>query len=260
MNRDNGFIKIYRSFTDWEWFTDVNTAHLWTYLLCRAQWEATRWRGIEIRRGQLLESLPALASHTGLSVRSVRTALKHLKSTGEVTDEVTGFGRLITVVKYDEYQSLAVQHDRLSDRQSDREVTGKRQGSDREVTAYKESKKNKESKNNKEEKERGASAPAPSLEEVRSFVLEEKLSIDPDRFYHFYSGQGWKTSSGVPIGDWKSKARAWQSTERKKQKEPLPPYYDPNPIRNKNVVPASREEVEWAKAMLNGTIKKGEDL
>lgn len=248
MNSDRGYIKLYRSYIDWEWFSDYKTAHLWTYLLCRAQWEDTRWRGIQIRRGQLLESLPSIASKTGMSVRSVRTALNHLKSTGEVTDEVTGFGRLITIVKYEEYQGQDFEDDRLSDRLSDREPTGYRQGSDREPTAYKEVKEVKEVKKNKKNKEERV---APTLEEIKSFVKEEKLTIDPVRFFNFYEGQDWKTASGYPIKDWRSKARAWQSSERPKRKEELPDFYNPDPIRDPEPKLATPEEIARVRAMLN---------
>lgn len=250
MKSDRGYIKLYRSYIDWEWFSDYKTAHLWTYLLCRAQWEDTRWRGILIRRGQLLESLPNIALKTGMTVRSVRTALNHLKSTGEVTDEVTGFGRLITIVKYEEYQGQDFEDDRLSDRLSDREPTGYRQGSDREPTAYKEVKEVKKNKKNKEERV------APTLEEIKSFVKEEKLTIDPARFFNFYEGQDWKTASGYPIKDWRSKARAWQSSERPKRKEELPDYYNAEPIREDEPKLASKEEIERVRALLMKGAKK----
>ena len=248
MDSNRGYIKLYRSYIDWEWFSDYKTAHLWTYLLCRAQWEDTRWRGILIRRGQLLESLPNIALKTGMTVRCVRTALNHLKSTGEVTDEVTGFGRLITIVKYEEYQGQDIEDDRLSDRLSDREPTGYRQGSDREPTAYKEVKEVKEVKKNKKNKEERV---APTLEEIKSFVKEEKLTIDPVRFFNFYESQDWKTASGYPIRDWRSKARAWQSSERPKRKEELPDYYNAAPIREDEPQLASKEEIERVRALIN---------
>ena len=250
MISDRGYIKLYRSYIDWEWFSDYKTAHLWTYLLCRAQWEDTRWRGILIRRGQLLESLPNIALKTGMTVRSVRTALNHLKSTGEVTDEVTGFGRLITIVKYEEYQGQDFEDDRLSDRLSDREPTGYRQGSDREPTAYKEVKEVKKNKKNKEERV------APTLEEIKSFVKEEKLTIDPVRFFNFYESQDWKTSSGYPIKDWKAKARSWHSTERQPKTEVLPDYYNAEPIREKDKKLATKEEIEELRALMMKGAKK----
>lgn len=244
MKSDKGYIKLYRSYVDWEWFTDFKTAHLWTYLLCRAQWEDTRWKGIPIRRGQLLESLPNIAAKTGMTVRSVRTALNHLKSTGEVTDEVTGFGRLITIVKYAEYQGQDLEGDRLSDRIPDRELTGYRQAIDREVATYKEYKEVKKVRN-KEERE------IPTLDEVKKFVKEENLTISPERFFSFYESQDWRTASGYPIRDWRSKARTWQSTEKQRKKEFLPEFYNADPIRDQDPQLASTGEIERVRALIN---------
>ena len=100
----NGFVKLYRTTLEWEWYKDVNTAHLWLYILMRANYEPTRFKGMRIGRGQMLESLPVIAENTGLTVRNIRTALNHLKSTGEVTCKPTRYGTLITVVKYSTYQ------------------------------------------------------------------------------------------------------------------------------------------------------------
>lgn len=124
---DSGWIKEHRSLLNWRWFKDPNTAHLWHYLLLRASWldEEQEFRTIKIKKGQVLEPLPSLSKNTGLTCRNVRTALNHLKSTGEVTDELTVCGRLITIVNYAKYQATDTQSDRLSDRLSDRQVTGK---------------------------------------------------------------------------------------------------------------------------------------
>ena len=139
------YIKLHRSLLEWEWFQDDKTLVVFLYLLLRANWKPNRWRGIAIDRGQTLETLPGIARATGLSVRSVRTALKHLKSTGEVTDKVTAYGRLINVVNYAKYQDVPLPSDRQTDSETDRQVTGERQKSDRQVTVLKESKERKAS-------------------------------------------------------------------------------------------------------------------
>jgi hypothetical protein len=63
-----------------------------------------RFEGREVKRGQLVTSLPKLSVQTKLTIQQVRTALKHLVSTGEITDSGTSQYRVITVVKYDQYQ------------------------------------------------------------------------------------------------------------------------------------------------------------
>jgi len=99
------FIKVYEQIVNWEWFKHPNTLSLFIYLLLKANYKDLDFRGRTIRRGQMLTSLTSISTGTGLSVQQARTALAHLISTGEVTDEATNQGRLITVIKYDEYQT-----------------------------------------------------------------------------------------------------------------------------------------------------------
>lgn len=137
----NGFVKLDRGILDWEWYEDAYTARLFFHCILKANWKAGNWKGQPYERGQFITSLPSLAKELGCSERNVRTALKHLISTGEVTSKATNKYRIITVCNYDKYQS--------NDRQNDRQVTGNRQTSDRQVTADEEYKeiKNKRSNN-----------------------------------------------------------------------------------------------------------------
>lgn len=124
---DNEFIKIYRKMLNWEWYTDVNTTKLFLHCLLKANWKAGRWHGYKYERGQFITSLPSLAKETGLTVMQVRTALKHLKLTGEITDWHDHRIRIITVVCYDEYQQVNRQNNRL--------VTDSQQTANRPLTA-----------------------------------------------------------------------------------------------------------------------------
>ena len=104
MNKAGGYIAIHRQITEWEWYKDSSTKDLFIHLLVTANFKDTRFMGKTIRRGQVVTSLPSLAEETGLSIQNVRTALKHLISTGEVTDKSNRQYRVITIVKYDDYQ------------------------------------------------------------------------------------------------------------------------------------------------------------
>lgn len=80
-----GWIKIFRQMIDWEWYKDVPTKTLFIHLLLTANYEDKKWKGITIKRGQLITSLNHLSEETGLSKQQVRTALKKLVATHEVT-------------------------------------------------------------------------------------------------------------------------------------------------------------------------------
>ena len=127
MSENNGYIKIHRKILEWEWYDDNNTYRLFTHCLLRANWKSGSWHGIKYNAGEFITSLPTLAKETHLSVSQVRVALNHLKMTGEVTDRRHGNARIITVVKWYDYQ--------LDDRPADRPVTDQSQTDDRPVTA-----------------------------------------------------------------------------------------------------------------------------
>jgi hypothetical protein len=101
-----GFITLHRKIIGWEWYRNINTKVLFIHLLLMANYEDSRFMGKTIKRGQVVTSLPALATGTCLSIQQVRTALSHLILTGEVTDKANNQYRVITIVKYDEYQNL----------------------------------------------------------------------------------------------------------------------------------------------------------
>ena len=135
---DNGFIKLHKKMLKWEWYDDVNTCRLFIHCLLRANYEAGSWHGIEYDKGQFITSLPSLAKETHLSIQQVRTALSHLKSTGELTDEQHPSCRVITVNNWGEYQR--------DNRQRNRRPTDDQQATNRASTVDKEIKEEKEDK------------------------------------------------------------------------------------------------------------------
>ena len=103
---NDGYILLHRSILNWEWYKDLKTKMLFLYCLLRANWKPAEYRGHHIDRGQFVSTLENLSADTGLSVGEVRTALKHLTSTGELTSGMKGKYRVITVNNYDHYQNI----------------------------------------------------------------------------------------------------------------------------------------------------------
>jgi hypothetical protein len=103
----NGWIKLHRQFLQWEWFSDPNVLSVFVYLLLQANHKDGKWRGHEVLCGQHITSNEIISLHTGLSVQMVRTALRKLKSTGEITTQATNKFTLVTIVKWAFYQGGA---------------------------------------------------------------------------------------------------------------------------------------------------------
>ena len=99
------YVKISRKILEWEWYTDTNTKVLFLHILLKANWKDGRFQGIEIPRGSFVTSQQNLAMETGLTVKNVRTALKHLENTGEVAVNRHPKFSVITIKNYDKYQS-----------------------------------------------------------------------------------------------------------------------------------------------------------
>lgn len=103
-NKLQGFVKIYRSFVNWEWYDDISTKVLFLHCLLKANHASNKWHGIEIQRGQFITSIRKLAIETGLTGQQVRTSLNKLKSTHEITHETTSQYSIISIKNYDLYQ------------------------------------------------------------------------------------------------------------------------------------------------------------
>ena len=101
---EGGFIKLSRKMLEWEWYTDQKTMSVFLHCLFKANWKDGRFRGIEVPRGSFITSLPSLTEELNMSTQSVRTALDHLKSTGEITDRTTSKFRVITIKNYESYK------------------------------------------------------------------------------------------------------------------------------------------------------------
>ena len=99
------YVKISRKILEWEWYKDVNTKVVFFHILLKANWKNGRFQGMEIPRGSFATSYQSLAEETGLTVMNVRTAIKHLKLTQEITVSQHSKFSVITVKNYDAYQT-----------------------------------------------------------------------------------------------------------------------------------------------------------
>lgn len=147
-----GWLKLYRCFTEWEWYSDTNTVRLFLHLLLKANYRERRWKGRVIKRGSVVTSLASLAAETSLSVQNVRTCLAHLKSTGEIDIASTACFTLITINNYARYQDGGTCSNTPEQQTPNKPSTDLQQTPNKPLTTLKESKKEikKESKNIRE--------------------------------------------------------------------------------------------------------------
>lgn len=99
-----GYVKLWRSFEDWEWYNDIPCRLLFLYLMINVNRKHGNFQGHTISPGEVATSLPKMASKTGLSDQQVRTALSKLKSTGDITDRLTGTFRIVSLENWEHWQ------------------------------------------------------------------------------------------------------------------------------------------------------------
>lgn len=113
---DNTFIKLSRKIQSWRWYQDANTMRVFIHILLNANVYDHDFENITVKRGQWVTSQKRIAEQLNLSLKNVRTALEHLKTTGEVAIKTTSKYSIITVFNYNQYQKVA--HDSAVNRQS----------------------------------------------------------------------------------------------------------------------------------------------
>lgn len=206
---ESGYIRLYRSFLTWEWYTDGITKDVFLHLILTANWEPKKWKGITVERGQRVYSRASLAREMRLSERNIRTALNHLISTGEVTNQTTPQYSIITIKNYDLYQQPT------SEVTNDRPTTDQRPTSDRPQL-----KKDKESKNDKKAIKRTYRAfTPPTIDDVIAYCKERGSSVDPEKFFDYFDAGGWTDSRGNRVKNWKQKIITWEGREKRGENE-----------------------------------------
>lgn len=201
---ESGYIKLYRSLLNWEWYDDINTKTVFLHLLLTVNIAKRQWHGITVPCGSRVSSYAVLAKETRLTERQVRTAISHLETTGELTRYKHPNFTVFAINNYDKYQLLTD------------ETTGQRQGNDKVATGQRQQ--NKKIEEDKEDiylsiLDAESQNFPPTLEEIRLFAEQEEIHIDVQKFYDYYTERDWKTKNGNFIRNWKKTLQYWGETE-----------------------------------------------
>lgn len=146
-----GWVKLHRAFLDWEWYDDLNVRILFIHLLLTVNFEDKKWKGRLVKKGSRITGRIQLAKECCMSEQNVRTAIKKLESTNDLTIEKNALGTMFTVVNWNKYQDV----NQSTNQQTNHESTSYQPDTNHESTTTKEvnNLKNKESNNSIEKKE-----------------------------------------------------------------------------------------------------------
>lgn len=184
------FVKLDRNIRYWRWFKNPKTLMVWIWLITSANIEAHDFEQETIKRGEIATSRKSISVATGLTEDEVRTALKHLKSTGEITSRIRAKYQVITIVEFDRYQNVPSKFPGSSPADP-RQVPGS-------------SPQSKNGKNVRRERKKDIFS-APTVDQVLAFAQAEQLSMtqkDAEQFIWFNESRSWKGTT-----DWKALVR-----------------------------------------------------
>jgi hypothetical protein len=202
MINDGGFITLNRKVINHWCSSDPNFLAVWVRLLTEANWENKKSlinsHVVEIKRGQLIFGLNAFSHKSGVSVMKLRRIIKILEDEGMINRQKTNKYSMITITKYDEYQSVNKQR------------TSKEQADNKQITTPKPLEPLKPFK----QKIVGSRITAdwkPSQSLVDQIILKEKSNIKwvEDHVYTFVNYWLGKTGRDATKTDWNATFRNW---------------------------------------------------
>lgn len=124
---EKGFVKIYRSMIDWEWYGDIITTRVFLHLLLTVNIKDSRFQGIEVPRGSRVYSYNSLCQELGITMRQARTAISHLRTTKEVTIKKCPNFSIISIENWDKFQTVRQSNDKANDKGATSSSTRQRQ-------------------------------------------------------------------------------------------------------------------------------------
>lgn len=207
------FIKLDRKIIDSEVFAHDGQLRFWLWLLLRANYKksfaaintGSGKKTVEVGRGQLLFGRNSAGSELGVNSSTLYKWLKMFEKKEMISSKSNKHFTVVTICKYDEYQS----------EESD-EVTSHEQASNKPVTnqcpTSNTSKEVKEVKEYNIPPDKPAHTQTkfikPTIEEIEQYAAEKNLTVDANRFFDFYESKGWFVGKS-PMKDWRAALRNW---------------------------------------------------
>jgi len=231
-----GWIKLHRKILTWGWWDDHNTSRLFITLLMLATHKESDYRGIKLRPGQVYTGIKKLAKFSGISAQSIRTSLKRLKSTHELTIKSTSKYSIITIINFASYQTNEPDANIQINTQTNKQLTNNQQATNyiQECKELKKVKKKEllESDSCSLPATLPASAKAVAIRKPKTTLFNKHESISKDQYrailadYSLAAGDrdfliscvdkmaDWSASGGKRKTDWAATLRNWVRTTR----------------------------------------------
>lgn len=184
-----GWIKVFRSLEDWQWWHDEKMVKFFIYIIFRANTKDCYVGETLVKRGSFITSYQKMADECGFSVKQIRGMVEKLIRTNEVAKSTTSKYTIIIIKNYDKYQAEGKVDgkQRASNRANEGQTKGNRiRNKEYNPTDY------------KEEKERAAALEPFSSEEAK---LDEPNEPEEPKVYI------WEAEGYATMEEWKKAIR-----------------------------------------------------
>lgn len=172
-----GWMKLHRKLLDSNMYKSLNSKQRDVLFSClmMSNYTDNEWEFdgeiFKCKPGQFITSLDSIAKNCGkdVKVQSVRTALLKLEKWHFLTNKSTKTGRLITICKWDTYQSEDIE----TNKDSNKDLTKNQQRPNKDLTPIEEGK-----EGNKDKKDKNKDIPSTATE-----VPEHEIEVPKIEFY-----------------------------------------------------------------------------
>ena len=216
-----GWISVHRQIWDNEYLWDNKPfarGQAWIDLLLLANHEEQtvlmNKKVVSVERGQTITSIRKLGERWGWGRHKVCDFLNALVIMQMAKIESDTKKTVVTIENYSFFQDFK------KEKGHQRDTEGTAKDTNNNIITKQDNKKTKEIKG----LGAGKLPHPPSLDEVREYCLERQNGIDPERFFDFYTANGWKQSRGKPIVDWKAAIRTWEGRNKASAQVEATPY------------------------------------
>lgn len=187
---NKGFIKLHRKLLDspvWKCSNSVQKEILITLLLM-TNFKPNRWfhdgQEFDLEAGQLLTSLASIKENcsSDVSIQNIRTALNRFEKMEFLTAKSTNKFRIITILNWETYQNEKT----ITNRQTNRQLTGNQQATNRQLTAIKECNNVRREECKKKEEIIWNTDNLAQSDFLQNPSTPESAGIEPEIDYRFY--------------------------------------------------------------------------
>lgn len=208
--RDIGFIKLKRTFLEWEWYQDNNTSRVMIHLILKSNYTVKQWQGNTINPGELITSISNLSKELRLSENEIRTCLKKLKKTNYIITQGTSKFTKIKIIKSSIYDEIIF----TNNEQIHNPLTNKPHSNNEQITTTNKVKKEEENKE-------GIELFKNQIFQFSSLYSQEHLN----GFYEYWSSQNKQTGRRRFEEDnyWnlENRLKNWKVLNPKKEVQPF---------------------------------------